>query len=228
MHRPPPSQYQLTPELLLRAYAAGIFPMAESRGDGAIFWVDPQVRGVLPLDTFHVPRRLRKTVRAGIFEVGCNIDFESVVRACAETGAGRRDTWINDEIIRAYVELHHMGYAYSVECRHDGRLVGGLYGVALGGAFCGESMFSRAPNASKVALVHLVARLRRGGFRLLDTQFVTDHLKQFGAVEIPAREYLRRLEDALKAKAVFQFDLGVGVLESELDSLFRQSRTQTS
>jgi len=228
MHQLPPHQYQLTPELLLRAYTAGIFPMAESRDDPTVFWVDPQVRGILPLDTFHVPRSLKKTVRTEPYEIHCDRDFESVIRACAETAKGRQDTWINEEIIRAYVELHRMGYAHSVECWQDGRLAGGLYGVAIAGAFCGESMFSRSTNASKVALVHLVARLKRGGFVLLDAQFVTDHLKQFGAREIPAREYLLLLDAALRVDAVFYSDLGTAELESELAVLFRQSSTQTS
>ncbi len=207
----------LTPEILLRAYATGIFPMAESRHDPSIFWVDPKVRGVLPLDGFHVPRRLRRTVRRGVFEVRCDASFEHVVRCCAESTAGRSDTWINDEIIRAYTELHHMGFAHSVECWRDGRLEGGAYGVAIGGAFCGESMFTRATDASKVALVHLVARLRYGGFVLLDVQFVTDHLRRFGAVEIPAREYLRRLDEALKVRAAFPSGMALSEVEAALE-----------
>ncbi len=194
---------QLTPELLLRAYAAGIFPMAESRNDPNIFWVDPEVRAILPLEEFRVPRSLRKTVRRGVFEVRCDTAFARVIRACAEVTPGRRDTWINDEIIAAYSALHELGHAHSVECWRGGKLVGGLYGVALGGAFCGESMFSRHTDASKTALVHLVARLRLGGFTLLDVQFATDHLRRFGAVEIPARQYLRRLSEALEVGATF-------------------------
>lgn len=199
----PAERGQLTPELLLRAYAAGIFPMAESRGDPSIFWVDPEVRAILPFEEFRVPRSLRKTVRRGAFEVRCDTAFAGVIRACAEVTPGRRDTWINDEIIAAYTALHELGHAHSVECWRAGKLVGGLYGVALGGAFCGESMFSRHTDASKVALVHLVARLAMGGFTLLDVQFVTDHLRRFGVTEIPARQYLRRLADALEINAAF-------------------------
>ncbi len=194
---------EMTPELLLRAYAAGIFPMAETRHTDHVFWVDPKRRGVLPLDEFHVPRRLRRTVRGGPFTVTCNSDFAGVVAACAEAASDRADTWINPPIEAAVNELHAMGFAHSVECRIDGELVGGLYGISLGAAFFGESMFSRVRDASKVALVHLVARLRLGGYRLLDAQFITDHLAQFGAVEIPARDYLLLLEDALKYQAAF-------------------------
>jgi len=194
---------EITPELLLRAYAAGIFPMAETRQTNHVFWVDPKTRGIIPLDDFHVPRRLRRTIRSGPFTVSCNTDFAEVVSCCAEMTSGRNDTWINPPIEAAVNELHHMGFAHSVECRLEGELVGGLYGISLGAAFFGESMFSRARDASKVALVHLVARLRLGGFRLLDAQFITDHLTQFGAVEIPAREYLLLLEDALKFQAGF-------------------------
>ena len=194
---------QLTPELLLRAYAAGIFPMAESRNDTNIFWVDPEVRAILPFEDFRVPRSLRKTVRRGPFEVRYDTAFSRVIQACAEVTPGRRDTWINDEIIAAYTALHELGHAHSVECWYGAELVGGLYGVALGGAFCGESMFSRYTDASKVALVHLVARLRLGGFTLLDVQFVTDHLRRFGVTEIPARQYLRRLGEALEVSAAF-------------------------
>ena len=199
----PAERGQLTPELLLRAYAAGIFPMAESRNDTNIFWVDPEVRAILPFEDFRVPRSLRKTVRQGLFEVRCDTAFARVIRACAEVTPVRRDTWINDEIVAAYTALHELGHAHSVECWRGGKLVGGLYGVVLGGAFCGESMFSRHTDASKVALVHLVARLRLGGFTLLDVQFVTDHLRRFGVTEIPARQYLRRLGEALEVNAAF-------------------------
>jgi leucyl/phenylalanyl-tRNA--protein transferase len=198
---------QLTPELLLRAYAAGIFPMAESRNDPNIFWVDPEVRAILPFEKFRVPRSLRKTVRRGPFELRCNTAFAHVIRACAEFTPVRSDTWINEEIIATYTALHEIGHAHSVECWLGGELVGGLYGVALGGTFCGESMFSRYTDASKVALVHLVARLRHGGFTLLDVQFVTDHLRRFGVTEIPARKYLRRLNEALEIPAVFPTEL---------------------
>lgn len=193
----------LTPELLIRAYCSGIFPMSESRDDPDVFWVDPKRRGVLPLHGFHVPRSLRKTVRNGPFDIRCDTAFRAVIEGCAQPRPGHPDTWINDAILNAYVELHDLGVVHSVEAWADGELAGGLYGVALGGAFCGESMFSIRTDASKVALVHLVARLRLGGFLLLDTQFVNEHLMQFGCEEIPAREYLDRLEDALGLEARF-------------------------
>ena len=191
----------LTPELLLRAYAAGIFPMAETADDPDVFWVDPEQRGILPLDRFHLPRRLARTLRQDIFEVRCDAVFEAVVRGCAEPTPERPKTWINEEIVRLYAALHRLGFAHSVETWRDGELVGGLYGVALGAAFFGESMYSRVTDASKVALAQLVARLRLGGFRLLDTQFVTDHLQQFGAVEISRAQYHRRLTAAIELKA---------------------------
>jgi leucyl/phenylalanyl-tRNA--protein transferase len=191
----------LTPELLLRAYAAGIFPMAEGADDPDVFWVDPERRGILPLDGFHLPRRLARTLRHDVFDVRCDAAFEAVVRGCAEPTADRPKTWINDEIVRLYVALHRLGFAHSVETWRDGALVGGLYGVVLGAAFFGESMYSRVTDASKVALAHLVARLRLGGFRLLDTQFVTEHLEQFGATEISRAQYHRRLAAALQITA---------------------------
>ncbi len=228
MSRHEPSYQELTPELLLRAYAAGIFPMSESRDDRDVFWVDPKVRGIMPLGDFHVPRRLKEIVRKGSFEVRCNNAFADVVDRCAESKRGRRDTWINAPIRNAVIGLHDLGFAHSVETWRDGALVGGLYGVALGGAFFGESMFSRARDSSKVALVHLTARLRMGGFTLLDVQFITDHLRQFGAVEIPARVYLEQLEGALKVKADFYFDADPLDVEGGLEELFLQSSTQTS
>lgn len=196
----------LTSDLLLRAYASGIFPMARSRDDNRLYWIDPEQRGILPLDALHIPRSLRRTLRNGAFEIRCDTAFETVMRACGEATADRPDTWINDQIVRLFVELFELGLAHSVEVWQDGELVGGLYGLALGGAFFGESMFSRRTDASKVALVHLVARLRHGGFRLLDTQFVTDHLKQFGTREIPRAEYQERLADALDERAWFNRD----------------------
>jgi leucyl/phenylalanyl-tRNA--protein transferase len=213
----------LSPEILLRAYAVGLFPMAERHDDPTLYWIDPEKRGILPLKTFHVPRRLRRTVRANPFEVRCDCAFEQVIRHCAEPADDRNETWINDEIVRLYVDLHKMGRAHSVETWHDGRLVGGLYGVALGAAFFGESMFSHERDASKVALVHLVARLRKSGFRLLDTQFVTRHLAQFGAVEIPRGGYRSLLASALETNVKFQGDLDADELAS-----FIQSTTQTS
>ena len=193
----------LTPDIILRAYAAGVFPMAENRDDPELFWVDPDMRGLLPLDQFHVSRSLKKVVRRGVFEIRYDTAFQSVVLACAESNLGRDNTWINDEIVTLYSALHQMGHAHSVECWRNECLVGGLYGLSLGGAFFGESMFSRETDASKVALVYLVTRLRIGGYRLLDTQFVTDHLKQFGAIEINRQEYHALLEDALLHKGNF-------------------------
>lgn len=225
-----PGGFRLSPEILIRAYAAGLFPMAESRMDRSVFWVDPDIRGILPLDGFHVPRSLRKTVRRRVFEIRYDTAFAEVIRGCAEPAPDhdRDDTWINDEIANTFIELHRMGFVHSVETWKDGRLVGGLYGMALGGAFFGESMFSRETDASKVALVHLVARLRQGGFVLLDTQFVTEHLKQFGAIEIPARDYLRQLDAALRVRAVFRPYLGSSEVDASLDAVFRQSSTHTS
>lgn len=193
----------LTPELLLEAYSRGLFPMAESRRATQLFWVDPDWRGILPLDRFHLPRRLARTVRQNRFQITVDRDFPKVMEGCAAPARGRWNTWINEEILALYYRLHRLGFAHSVEARQDGRLVGGLYGVALGGAFFGESMFSRATDASKVALVHLVARLRRGGYGLLDTQFITEHLARFGAVEVPRADYLRLLAAAVNRPAEF-------------------------
>jgi len=208
---------ELSPDLLLRAYAAGLFPMAESAEDPDLFWIDPDPRGVLPLDRFHLPRRLRRTLRSGQYQVRVDTAFDAVMRGCAEPTEMRPKTWINDEILRLYGALHEQGYAHSVEAWRAGELVGGLYGVALRGVFFGESMFSRSADASKVALVHLVARLLKGGFRLLDTQFVTDHLRRFGAVEISRADYHRQLERALGVEAYFAEGLAddpVSVLQS--------------
>lgn len=194
---------ELTPDLLLRAYTIGLFPMAETAEDPELFWVDPERRGVIPLEAFHVPRSLRKTVRRDHFEVRVDSDFLGVLDGCAEISSKRRATWINSEIVRLYGDLHRRGFAHSVECWRAGRMVGGLYGVALGGAFFGESMFSRETDASKVALVHLVVRLIRGGYTLLDTQFVTPHLAKFGAVEITRAAYRRQLARAIEVGARF-------------------------
>jgi leucyl/phenylalanyl-tRNA--protein transferase len=198
---------RLTPDILIRAYSAGIFPMAESADDPELFWVDPRRRGILPLDAFHVARRLRRVVRQQIFQIRCDNAFEDVIRACAEPSEKRPNTWINEEIVRLYAALFTQGAAHSVECWREGKLVGGLYGVSLGAAFFGESMFSRESEASKVALVHLVARLRLGGFRLLDTQFLTPHLARFGAIEITRARYHRLLAEALSYRAVFPSSL---------------------
>jgi leucyl/phenylalanyl-tRNA---protein transferase len=195
--------FRLTPDILVAAYAAGVFPMAESADDPELFWVDPHRRGILPLDGFHVPHRLRRVVRQRSFEIRCDSAFEDVIRSCAEATEKRPNTWINDEIVQLYAALHARGAAHSVESWQDGALVGGLYGVSLGAAFFGESMFSRATDASKVALVHLAARLRLGGYRLLDTQFLTPHLARFGGVEITRARYHRLLADALAYRASF-------------------------
>ena len=196
---------RLTPEILLRAYAEGLFPMAERRGDPTLYWVSPEKRGIIPLDTFHVPHRLARTVRSGVFTVTADRAFRDVMEACAAPAPGREETWINDEILRLYCALHASGHAHSIECWQDGALVGGLYGVRLGAAFFGESMFSRVRDASKVALVHLVDALRQGGFVLLDSQFITSHLARFGAIEIPREQYLLKLADALNRDAVWPY-----------------------
>lgn len=193
----------LTPKILLRAYASGVFPMAESRDDKDLFWVDPEVRGVLPLDKFHIPQRLARSVRSNPFDIRVDTAFRTVMENCAGPRSDREGTWINEQIIELYSALNAAGSAHSVECWQDNELVGGLYGVSLGAAFFGESMFSRTPNASKIALVHLVARLKFGGYVLLDTQFVTDHLARFGAIGIPRTEYHLLLEDAVQQDAEF-------------------------
>ncbi|HEY1931345.1 MAG TPA: leucyl/phenylalanyl-tRNA--protein transferase [Acetobacteraceae bacterium] len=192
---------EITPELMLRAYRHGLFPMAETRHGARLFWLDPERRGVLPLDRFHLPRRLARTVLSDTFEVDADRDFHATIAGCAANVPGRDDTWINPQIEGLFTDLFRLGHAHSVECRQDGVLVGGLYGVAIGGVFFGESMFSFVRDASKVALVHLVARLRLGGFTLLDTQFVTPHLAQFGAEEIPRETYRGRLVSGLDAPA---------------------------
>ena len=190
-------------DLLLAAYSSGWFPMADE--SGSISWYSPDPRGVMPLGTFHVPSRLQRTIRRSAFEVRIDTAFAAVIRACANAERDGEDggTWISDEIIASYCELHALGYAHSVEVHDGSRVVGGLYGVALGGAFFGESMFHTATDASKIALVALVDRLRAGGFTLLDTQWVTPHLQQFGAIEIPRPEYLRQLEASLAVDASF-------------------------
>lgn len=215
---------RLTPEILLAAYAAGIFPMAESADDPDLFWVEPKRRGILPLDAFHVPRKLRQTVRRDSFTVRADSAFAAVMEGCAEASDKRPNTWINGEILRLYTALHRQGAAHSVECWRNGALVGGLYGVSLGAAFFGESMFSRETDASKVALVHLAARLRRGGYRLLDTQFLTPHLAQFGGIEIARSRYRRLLAAALSGAAVFP----AGALSGEEALAAAQARSSTS
>jgi leucyl/phenylalanyl-tRNA--protein transferase len=189
---------------LLSCYARGVFPMADAREDERVFLIDPERRGVIPLDRFHVSRRLARTVRGEPFEIRADTAFRAVVQACAASGPGRIETWINHPIEDLYVRLHDLGFAHSIECWQEGELVGGLYGVSLQGAFFGESMFSRRRDASKVALIHLVARLLAGGYQLLDAQFMTEHLTQFGATEISRLDYHRRLALALSAEADFQ------------------------
>jgi len=214
----------MTPEMMLRAYSCGVFPMARSRDDPRLYWIDPQDRGVLPLDEFHVSRSLWKRLKKGTFRVTCNTAFQAVLDGCAEPRPDRPETWINAEIMMLFRQLHAMGLAHSVECWAGGTLAGGLYGLALGSAFFGESMFSRQTDASKVALCHLVARMKAGGFTLLDTQFVTEHLSRFGAREIPKADYLEQLADALRRPAQFYSELS----DDEVLSLLRQSRTQRS
>ena len=213
---------ELTPDILLRAYAIGVFPMSEDRDDPELFWVDPRTRGIIPLDDVHVSRRLAKTIRADRFTVTYDTAFEATMEGCAESADDRPKTWINDRIITLYTSLHRMGRAHSVECRVNGELVGGLYGVSMGGAFFGESMFSRVRDASKVALIHLIARLRGGGYTLLDTQFITDHLKQFGAIEITRSDYRRRLENALKLDAHYHHDRA----SDDMEALLKYKRVE--
>jgi leucyl/phenylalanyl-tRNA--protein transferase len=215
----------ITPDLVLKAYAYGVFPMAKSRDDTDVFWVQPKLRGVLPLDNFHIPRSLKKRLRQGKFTVTIDQDFAGVMAGCAESAEGRTDTWINDRIMQLFTALHHAHVAHSVEVWEDGRLVGGLYGLAMGSAFFGESMFSRVTDASKIALCHLVAILKNGDFTLLDTQFITDHLKRFGTIEISQQEYLAQLSAALTRKGTFDGPVDQRGLEA---LLFSQRITQTS
>jgi len=194
---------EITPQVLLKAYTCGIFPMAESAEDPALYWIEPQQRGILLLDQVHVPRRLARTIRRGVYEVRIDSDFEGVIDGCAASRSGRRTTWINRKIRGLYRDLFQAGYCHTVETWAEGRLVGGLYGVALHGAYFGESMFSTERDASKVALVYLCARLTHGGFSLLDTQFVTEQLKQFGTIEIDRNAFHTLLEKALAHPADF-------------------------
>src|SRR3989440_8062107 len=191
----------LTPEVLLKAYACGIFPMAESAEDPALFWIDPEQRGIIPLDAFHLPTRLARTLRSARFTVLCDRDFEAVIEGCAEPGPKRTRTWINAPIRKLYRGLFDIGHCHTVEVYDGDALVGGLYGVSLGRAFFGESMFHRARDASKIALVHLLARLRLGGFELLDAQFMTDHLKTFGATQVSQERYGKLLASAIRQSA---------------------------
>lgn len=198
-----PFALDLTPELIIRAYQAGIFPMAEDADSPDLFWVSPQHRGIIPLDQFHVSKSLRKSLKAHPFSVRADTDFEAVIEGCATAGTDRDSTWINATIRKLYGQLFERGVCHTVEVWDGDVLVGGLYGLSIGAAFFGESMFHRKTDASKIALVHLVERLRAGGYRLLDTQFVTDHLRTFGGIEIPREEYEVRLADALEDRGDF-------------------------
>lgn len=215
-------RFEITPAILLKAYACGIFPMAESADDPGLFWIDPSERGIIPLEDFHIPRSLRKTIRRNVFEMRFDTAFPAVIDGCAEAAPDRRQTWINADIRSLYLALFREGHAHSVEAWREGDLVGGLYGVSLGAAFFGESMFSRETDASKVSLAFLVDRLRHGGYRLLDTQFLTSHLSQFGAREIPRAEYQARLEEAIALPATFQ-PAGGGTIESVLQPFSQTS-----
>lgn len=201
MTRPYAPGYRIPPDLLLKAYVSGVFPMAESAADLEVFWVRPETRGIIPLDTFHVPKSLRKVIRQNRFDIRIDTDFAGVIEGCAEMRGERQTTWINAPIREAYMQLHERGHCHSVEAWHDGHLAGGLYGVTLGRVFFGESMFSRQTDASKVCLVHLVERLNERGFELLDTQFTTEHLKRFGAIDVQRARYEKMLENALEGEA---------------------------
>ncbi len=198
-----PFSIELTPELILRAYQAGIFPMAEDASSEDVFWVSPQMRGIIPLEAFHVSRSLKKALRTHAWQVRVDTDFEAVIEGCSTAGSDREATWINPSIRQIYGELFRRGFCHTVEVWDGNELVGGLYGLSIGAAFFGESMFHRRTNASKVAMAHLVERLRAGGYRLLDTQFVTDHLKTFGGIEIPREDYEIRLAEALEHRGDF-------------------------
>lgn len=203
MIRPFAPGFRIPTDLLLKAYASGVFPMAENESDPEVFWVRPEIRGIIPLDAFHIPKSLAKTLRHNPFEIRFDTDFEGVIDACAEKRDERPSTWINGPIREAYIQLHYMGHCHSVEAWREGRLAGGLYGVSLGRVFFGESMFSRETDASKVCLVALIERLRKQGYKLLDTQFTTEHLKRFGAIDVPRSEYEQMLAEALVGTAIF-------------------------
>ena len=210
---------EITPELMLRAYRIGLFPMAESREARTLYWLDPEQRGVIPLDGFHLSRRLARRIRQAPYVITANREFERVIDECAAPRPSSPESWINAEIRSLFLTLHEQGHAHSVEAWRDGELVGGLYGVALGGAFFGESMFSRADDASKIALVHLVARLRLGGFALLDAQFQTSHLAQFGTEEVPRAIYKRLLSVAVEVPAQFMAEVPEELLAEEIARL---------
>ncbi|MBL4802087.1 MAG: leucyl/phenylalanyl-tRNA--protein transferase [Emcibacter sp.] len=216
---------EITADLIIHAYAQGIFPMAEAATSDDVYWVDPELRGIIPLDGFHLPRKLARKIRQRPFEIRVDTSFVSVIEGCAASMAeqGREETWINDQIISLYGQLFDRGFVHTIECWQDNKLVGGLYGVSIGAAFCGESMFHTVTDASKVALVYLVARLKAGGYRLLDTQFITPHLSQFGAKEIPRHEYKMQLAASLDIESDF-YSLPVN---SGPETIL-QSLTQTS
>ncbi|MCX5493538.1 leucyl/phenylalanyl-tRNA--protein transferase [Kaistia dalseonensis] len=217
--------HQITPQVLLKAYACGIFPMSDSADDPGLYWIEPEKRGIFPLDAFHVPRRLARTIRKQPYEIRVDTDFAGVIAGCAGNVASdyRDKTWINQRIRQLYADLFALGHCHTVEVWREGVLVGGLYGVRLGGAFFGESMFSHATDASKIALVYLVARLKAGGFTLLDAQFTTEHLEQFGVIEIDRSDYHRRLEAALPIEADFYGLAGLATVDEVL-----QLASQTS
>ncbi len=211
---------EISPGLLLRAYRSGLFPMAETRASNRLYWLDPEHRGILPLDGFHLPRRLLRTVQSGPYTVTADRNFPAVIAACAASKPGREETWINPEIERLFADLHADDHAHSVECWLGDTMVGGLYGACIGAAFFGESMFSTARDASKVALVHLVARLRVGGYRLLDTQFTTSHLEQFGTVEVERGDYKAMLGEAVDQPA--QWDVPADAIAAEIAAMGRR------
>ena len=223
MRRDARSKLAITPDVLLKAYSIGVFPMAESADDPGLFWIEPEQRGLIPLDGFHLSRRLARTVRAAPFDIRIDTDFDGVIEGCAQPASGRRKTWINARIKELYRELFDLGHCHTVEAWLGDDLVGGLYGIVLGGAFFGESMFSTTRDASKIALVHLVARLRAGGFVLLDTQFTTEHLARFGAIEIDRDAYQERLSEALAVTADFQRMAGGGTSEEVLQLVSQTS-----
>jgi leucyl/phenylalanyl-tRNA--protein transferase len=225
MTRHDEARVEITPEVLIKAYSVGIFPMAESADDPSLFWVEPEQRGIMPLDGMHVSRRLARTIRSNKFEVHVDREFDAVIDACAASAAGRDSTWINTRIRKLYRALFDRRQCHTVEAWRDGRLVGGLYGVKIGAAFFGESMFHFERDASKVALVHLVARLKAGGFKLLDAQFITDHLERMGAVEISRVEYQNLLAKSVAANAQFYCWPEDGVVDG---GVILQSISQTS
>ncbi len=220
MSHPLPPQLDLDPDLVLRAYAMGVFPMADHRLASSVYWVEPKLRGILPLDAFHLSRSLRKTVLSDRFSVTADTAFEQIIRLCAESAADRPDTWINGPIERVFIELHRRGFAHSIECWDGDRLAGGLYGLALGRAFFGESMVTRVRDASKVAFAHLVARLMAGGFTLLDCQFQTEHLATLGVVELPRDDYVALLGAAL-GDSTAGLSLGVPSVDGDFFALDR-------